>query len=410
MSTEILMPAVSPSMTEGGIARWLKREGDTLKAGEPLVEIETDKAVVEYEAPSDGILEKILVPDGSPKVRVDQAIALLRGSGEDAAAIPQGVGAAPKEARSRPQDTLAAPMAMPVAPVAIAAALPPAAPASSGRVLASPLARRLAAARNIDLASLRGSGPNGRIVKLDVESALTQPAPAALVAGASCQSIPNNTMRRLIAQRLSEAKQTIPHFYLSIDCDIDALLDMRRELNAWAEGIKLSVNDFIIKAVALAMKQVPGVNASWSEAAVIRYHSVEISVAVSAPSGLITPIVRDADLKGLSRISSEMKELAERGRQGKLHAQEYQGGGFTVSNLGMYGVREFAAIINPPQSCILAVGAGEQRPVVKNGALAIATVMTCTLSADHRVVDGALGAEFLAAFKRLVEHPLNMLL
>ncbi|TRZ69367.1 MAG: pyruvate dehydrogenase complex dihydrolipoamide acetyltransferase [Rhodocyclaceae bacterium] len=416
MPAEILMPAVSPSMTEGGIARWLKREGDPVKAGEPLVEIETDKAVVEYEAQGDGILGRILVPDGSPNVKVDQVIALLFQPGEDPAAVAEQRGSAAKAAQSPRPVTAATPIDLPpltpaVTPVSPgAAALRPAALESSRRILASPLARRLAAARNVDLAALKGSGPNGRIVRLDVESAPARSATVVPPAGATYQSIPNNTMRRMIAQRLTEAKQTIPHFYLGIDCDIDALLDMRRELNGWADGVKLSVNDFIIKAVALAMKQVPGVNASWSEAAILRHQSVDISVAVSTPSGLVTPIIRDADLKSLSQISGAMKELAERGRQGRLEAQEYQGGGFTISNLGMYGIREFAAIINPPQSCILAVGAGEQRPVVRDGALAVATVMSCTLSADHRVVDGALGAEFLAAFRKLVEHPLTMLL
>jgi len=412
--TEILMPAVSPSMTEGGIARWLKKEGDLVKAGEPLVEIETDKAVVEYEAPGDGILGRILVPDSSPNVKVDQVIALLLQAGDDPAAMPQR---SPNPLASlappaRPAVATPPAASAPIA-AAIAAVIPPAAAApaaATGRIPASPLARRLAAERNIDLAAIAGSGPNGRVVRVDVERAAARPAVAALSAGANSQSIPNNTMRRMIAQRLTEAKQTIPHFYLGIDCDIDAMLDMRRELNGWADGAKLSVNDFIIKAVALAMKQVPGVNASWSEAAILRHPSVDVSVAVSTPSGLVTPIIGDADLKSLSQISGEMKELAERGRQGKLQAREYQGGGLTISNLGMYGIREFAAIINPPQSCILAVGAGEQRPVVKDGALGIATVMSCTLSADHRVVDGVLGAEFLAAFRKLVEHPLNMLL
>jgi pyruvate dehydrogenase E2 component (dihydrolipoamide acetyltransferase) len=406
--TEILMPAVSPSMTEGGIARWLKREGDPVKAGEPLVEIETDKAVVEYEAQNDGILGRILVPDGSPSVKVDQVIALLLRPGDDPAAVPQG---SPKP--PAPAAVAAPPAASTPVAAAFAAAIPPAAAAptaATGRIPASPLARRLAAGRNIDLAALTGSGPHGRVVRVDVERAAARPAVPAAAAGATYQSFPNNTMRRMIAQRLTEAKQTIPHFYLGIDCDIDAMLDMRRELNGWADGAKLSVNDFIIKAVALAMKQVPGVNASWSEAAILRHPSVDVSVAVSTPSGLVTPIIRAADLKSLSQISGEMKALAERGRQGRLEAREYQGGGFTISNLGMYGIREFAAIINPPQSCILAVGAGEQRAVVKDGALAIATVMSCTLSADHRVVDGTLGAEFLAAFRKLVEHPMNMLL
>lgn len=407
VTTEILMPAVSPSMTEGAIARWLKREGDAVKLGEPLVEIETDKAVVEYEAPYAGVLSKILVADGSASVKVDAVIALML---SDAAAVTEGSELTTIKPHAEQPVAASTPPAPSFPPSPATAALTP---DPSGRILASPLARRLAASSNVDLGSLKGSGPNGRIVRVDVESASSRrlaTQAAAPASGTTYESVPNNSTRRLIAQRLSESKQTIPHFYLSIDCDIDSLLDMRQELNRWADSVKLSVNDFIVKAAALAMKQIPGVNASWGESAILRYQTVDVAVAVSSPLGLITPIIRDADLKTLSQISSEMKELAERGRQSNLAANEYQGGGFTISNLGMYGVREFAAIINPPQSCILAIGAGEQRPVVKQGALAIATVMTCTLSADHRVVDGVLAAEFLAAFKKLVEHPLNMLL
>jgi len=407
MSMEILMPAVAPSMTQGSIAQWLKKEGDVVKVGDPLLEIETDKAVVTYEAPNAGVLGKILVPAGTANVQVDQVIALLLGPGEDASKV-----AAPsaEKAVAEAPPPAAASIAMATMTAASAARVT----SASGRIAASPLARRLAAAKNLDLTQLSGSGPNGRIVKLDVESATpTQRAmvPAvAPAAGAAYDVLPHNNMRRVIAQRLTEAKQTIPHFYLTIDCEIDALLDTRKELNAWSDEAKLSVNDFIIKAVAMALKKMPDVNASWSETAILRYRHVDVSVAVSTPSGLITPIIRNADGKGLALISNEMKQLAERGREGKLQANEYQGGGFTISNLGMYGVREFSAIINPPQSCILAVGAGEERPVVKNGALGIASVMTCTLSADHRVVDGALGAEFLAVFKKLIEHPLRMLL
>lgn len=403
------MPAVSPSMTEGSIARWLKKEGEAIKAGELLAEIETDKAVVEFEAKEEGVLGKILVPDGTQNVQVGQVIALLLKPGENASALTQSGAAA--VAKQEPTAT--------VAPAAASIAVPTAAASPvSGRLLASPLARRLAAERQVDLALIKGSGPGGRIVKLDVEAAgVAGPAavsasmPAAVsVAPSAYEDIPNNSMRRMIARRLVEAKQTIPHFYLSIDCSIDALLGLRKEINDCSEGVKLSVNDFVIKAASLALKKLPGVNASWSDAAIRRYQSVDVSVAVSTPSGLITPIIKNADQKGLAQISAEMKELAERGRMGKLLAEEYQGGGFTISNLGMYGIREFAAIINPPQSCILAVGVGEQRAVVKDGALAIATMMTCTLSADHRVVDGALGAEYLAAFKKLIEHPLSMLL
>lgn len=392
------MPAVSPSMTEGSIARWLKKEGETVKAGELLAEIETDKAVVEFAANDSGVLGRILVPDGAQSVPVGQVIALLLQAGEDASApAPAATVTAPQEKKP----------AVAMAP----AAIPSSAPAS-GRIFASPLARRIAAQGQIDLARIKGSGPRGRIVKRDVEGAATAlPATvAAASATAAYQEIPNNSMRRMIARRLTEAKQSIPHFYLSIDCAIDALLAMRKELNEFSDAARLSVNDFVIKAAALALKQLPEVNASWTEAAIRRYHSIDVSVAVSTPAGLITPIIRNAERKGLAQISGEMKDLAERGRMGKLLAEEYQGGGFTISNLGMYGIREFAAIINPPQSCILAVGAGEARPVVKDGALAIATMMTCTLSADHRVVDGALGAEYLAAFRKLIEHPLNMLL
>lgn len=392
------MPAVSPSMTEGSIARWLKKEGETVKAGELLAEIETDKAVVEFEAVDAGVLGQILVPDGAQNVPVGRVIALLLQPGEDAATLAHS---APV---NTPQETAPA-SAVTMAPAPAPSPAPAAAPAS-GRIFASPLARRIALERQVDLARIKGSGPGGRIVKRDVEAA----AAALPAAAAAYQEIPNNSMRRMIARRLTEAKQSIPHFYLSIDCSIDALLAMRKDLNEFSDTARLSVNDFVIKAAALALRQLPEVNASWTEAAIRRYHSVDVSVAVSTPAGLITPIVRDADRKGMAQIASEMKALAERGRMGKLLAEEYQGGGFTISNLGMYGIREFAAIINPPQSCILAVGAGEARPVVKDGALAIATMMTCTLSADHRVVDGALGAEYLAAFRKLIEHPLNMLL
>ena len=401
------MPAFSPSMTEGSIARWLKKEGEGVEAGEILVEIETDKAVVELEAENKGTLGKILFPDGSQDVKVGAAIALLLQPGEDASALAQAMTDAPA--------TGAAP-AVPVAPAAptlAPLAASPAAPmTAAGRPLASPLARRIAAERNVDLAGIRGSGPNGRIVRLDVEAALARASavPVTSAASAAYEEIPHSSMRRMIARRLSEAKQTIPHFYLSIDCAIDALLGLRKDFAECSAGARPSINDFVIKAAALALRQVPELNASWTEAAIRVYRSVDISVAVSTPSGLITPIIRNADCKGLAQIAAEMKELAERGRLGKLAQDEYQGGGLTISNLGMHGIREFAAIINPPQSCILAVGAGEQRAVVRDGALAIATMMSCTLSADHRVVDGALGAGYLAAFKKLIEQPLNMLL
>ena len=419
MPIQILMPALSPTMSEGTLARWLKNEGDAVKSGDVLAEIETDKATMEFEAADDGVLGKILVAGGTAGVKVNQPIALLLAEGEDKSALAEAPPAAKPAAA-----------AMPPPPAQPAAAPPPAAASSpEGRVFASPLARRLAAESGLALDRVAGSGPHGRIVKADVEAALkagpqpaTQPAarPAAVPAlvpqagpgpfEPAYVEIPNSSMRKIIARRLTEAKQTVPHFYLSIDCDVDALLAVRGDLNARSEVYKLSVNDFVVRAVALALKKVPAANAAWGEEAIRRYTDIDISVAVATPTGLITPIVHHADRKGLAEISNEMKALAAKAKDGKLMPEEYQGGGFTISNLGMYGIRDFAAIINPPQGCILAVGAGEQRPVVRNGALAVATVMTCTLSVDHRVVDGVVCADFLAAFKRLVEDPLAMLL
>ena len=429
MPIQILMPALSPTMTEGTVAKWLKGEGDSVESGDILAEIETDKATMEVEAVDEGVLGKIMIAEGSEGVPVNTVIAVLLEEGEDASAL-DGMDAAP--AAVAPAAPEPAPQAAPAAPQALAAA-PPAAPAVStgGRIIASPLARRMADQAGLDLTGVGGSGPNGRIVKRDIEAALSGAVPAvgptATPAAAPVPAarpgpqpvgayteVPNNTMRKVIAQRLSEAKRDIPHFYLSVDCEIDALLAMRQDLNARSpEGeaaYKLSVNDFVVRAVALALRQVPTANATWTENAVLLYTAVDVAVAVATPGGLITPVLRDADNKGLAAISNEVRDLATRARDGKLAPEEYQGGGFTISNLGMYGVRDFSAIINPPQSCILAVGAGEQRPVVHDGALAIATVMTCTLSVDHRSVDGAIGAEFMAAFKRLIEEPLTMLL
>lgn len=424
MPIEILMPALSPTMSEGTLARWLKNEGDAVKSGDVIAEIETDKATMEFEAVDEGIIGKILVPAGTSGVKVNTLIAILLEEGEDASVLS----AAPKVV---PAVAAAAPVASP-APVAAAPAVAPVAVQAGDRVFASPLAKRLAAGAGLDLKAVTGSGPHGRVVKADVEAALKgggagAPTPAAAPVAAAApkataapaaanpfepayEEVPNSLMRKVIARRLTEAKQTVPHFYLTIDCEVDALLKVRAELNGRSDSYKLSVNDFVIRAVALALRKVPAANASWGEDAIKLYKDVDVSVAVATPNGLITPIVRHADHKGLAAISNEMKELATKAKDGKLKPEEFQGGGFTISNLGMYGIKEFAAIINPPQGCILAVGAGEQRPVVKNGALAIATVMTCTLSVDHRVVDGAVGAEFLAAFKKLVEDPLAMLL
>ena len=400
MPIEILMPTVAPSMTEGNIVRWAKKEGDPVKQGEVLLEVETDKAVVEVEAQHDGVLGRILVAEGTNGVKVDTPIALLAGKGEDPKAV----------AATAHSPAAASPAA---ATAAVPAAAHPVAHAPGGRVFASPLARRIARDRNIDLSRVSGSGPNGRVLKADVEAAAragTAAADAAMPAptGPTFEDIPHSNTRRVIAQRLSEAKRSIPHFYLTLDCNVDALLAARTQANEMIDGLRLSVNDLVIKAVALALRRVPAANAAWTETAIRRFRDVDVAVAVAAPSGLITPVVRNADAKSLRQISAEMKDLAARAKESRLRPDEYRGGGFTISNLGMFGIREFAAIINPPQACVLAVGASEQRPVVRDGALAVATMMTCTLSVDHRAVDGALGAEFLAAFKKLIESPVAL--
>jgi pyruvate dehydrogenase E2 component (dihydrolipoamide acetyltransferase) len=421
MPTEILMPALSPTMTEGKLAKWLKKEGDGVKSGDVIAEIETDKATMEMEAVDEGVIGKILVPEGTEGVAVNKPIAILLGDGEKpgtpvarSAALPAAAPPAPPPAPR--------PSAPPAPPASAPASIPPA--TSGDRIAASPLARRIATNAQIDLTGIAGSGPHGRIVKADIDKAMTggvrpaAPRPAAAPApgpvpdfGQPYRAVPNSTMRKVIARRLLEAKATIPHFYLTVDCVIDDLLRLRGELNGRpGADYKLSVNDFVIKASALALRKVPSANATWTDEAVRLYENVDISVAVATPEGLITPIVRKADTKGLAAISGEMKDLAARARDKKLKPEEFQGGGFSISNLGMYGIKEFAAIINPPQVAILAVGKAEQRPVVKNGALAIATVMTCTLSCDHRVVDGAVGAEFMQAFQGLIEDPLKIML
>lgn len=443
MPIEILMPALSPTMTEGTLATWVKKEGDAISAGDVIAEIETDKATMEVEAVDEGVLGKILVDGGSENVAVNTPIALLLEEGEDASALASHtVGGAASAPAAAPAEA-AAPTATASTP---AAASPPTA-AGGGRVAASPLARRIAQQNGLDITTLRGTGPGGRIVRIDVEHALaagpaaTQaaaPAPAAAAAapaaaapapaaaslpvgpdpkaiadqaGIPYHEVPNSGMRKVIARRLTESKQTVPHFYLTVDIELDALLSLRKQLNEKAgDGVKLSVNDLIIKASAAALKEVPAANASFTEAAMIMYDRVDISVAVATPGGLITPIIKDASSKGLATISAEMKDLAARARDNKLKPEEFQGGTFSISNLGMFGIKHFEAIINPPQGCILAVGAGEQRAVVKDGALAVATVMSCTLSVDHRVVDGAVGAEFMAAFKAIIQDPLKLML
>ncbi|MGG5818673.1 pyruvate dehydrogenase complex dihydrolipoamide acetyltransferase [Falsiroseomonas sp. HW251] len=436
MATNILMPALSPTMTEGTLARWLKKEGEPVKAGDIIAEIETDKATMEVEAVDEGILGKIVVPDGTASVKVNDVIAVLVEPGESADAAPA---AKPAPAAATPKTEPAPATPAPATTPSVASqANGQAAPASGGRTIASPLAKRMAQQAGIDLGSLSGSGPNGRIVKADIEAALAKgpaakpasaaaPAPAAAPAAKPApapvnlaglgphQLVPHSSMRKVIARRLSESKQNIPHFYVSMDIELDALLKLRGQLNATSPkdgpgAFKLSVNDMVIKAAAVTLRRIPKVNASWTDDATVLYDDVDISVAVSIPDGLITPIIRKADQKGLAAISTEMKDLGARAKSGKLKPEEFQGGGFSISNMGMYGVRDFSAIINPPQAGILAVSAGEQRPVVKDGALAVATVMTCTLSVDHRIVDGALAAEWIAEFKRVMENPLSLML
>jgi pyruvate dehydrogenase E2 component (dihydrolipoamide acetyltransferase) len=439
MPIEILMPALSPTMTEGNLAKWVKKEGDAVKAGDVICEIETDKATMEVEAVEEGTLGKIVVAEGTQGVKVNEVIALLLEEGESADAL--GKTAAPKPAPENPKTEPAKAEAPKAETPKEAAPAPKAAAAEHGdRVFATPLARRMAEQAGVDLAGVTGTGPNGRIVKSDIEAAAGKPKQAAAPAAAApaeapkaaatapaaaaltkdrvvalagnipYTEFPNTSMRKVIAKRLTEAKQTVPHFYLTVECEIDQLLKVRAELNARGEGLKISVNDFVIRASALALKKVPAANASWSDDVILQWNQVDIAVAVAIEGGLITPIIKQAEGKGLGTISSEMRDLGARAKAGKLKLEEFQGGTFSISNLGMFGIKEFSAVINPPHGAILAVGAGEQRPVVKNGALAIATVMSCTLSVDHRVVDGAVGAAFLKAFKGLIEDPLSMLL
>ena len=425
MPIKILMPALSPTMTEGTLAKWLVGEGDSVNSGDIIAEIETDKATMEIEAVEEGRIGRLLIAAGTEGVKINEIIALMLEDGEDDSALDAAVSAAPT----------ATPAPAPVAEAAPAPAAPkPAASPSSkgGRIFASPLARRMAGQAGLDLAALRGSGPNGRIVKHDIEAALAGGAPAAAPAAAPAPTPaptpapvaapavdgfepafdfePATSMRKIIAQRLTESKQTVPHFYLTIDCEIDALLALRKELNGRSDDYRISVNDLVIKACGVALRRVPAANASWAGDGIKYYKSADIAVAVAIEGGLITPVIRDAGGKGLEAISNEMRELAGKARDGKLAPGEFQGGTFSISNLGMFGIKQFDAVINPPQGCILAVGAGEPRPVVRNGVLAVATVMSVTLSVDHRAVDGAVGAQFLAAFKGLIQDPMTMLL
>lgn len=430
MPIEILMPALSPTMEEGTLAKWMVKEGDAVASGDVIAEIETDKATMEVEAVDEGVIGKILVAEGAEGVKINTAIAILLEDGEDAGALS----AAPSPSSKAPE-----PMAeTPEEARAIAAPAPPAQVSAGGdRIFASPLARRIAAQKGLDLSAISGSGPHGRIVKADVENAEASPAPSKtpantdapaasssaiasspdaeqvkkLYAGRDFEEVPLDNMRKTIAARLTEAKQTIPHFYLRRDIELDELLTFRAELNKKLDqkGVKLSVNDFVIKACALALRDVPDCNAAWAKDRILKFNAVDIAVAVAIEGGLITPVLRDSETKTLSTLSAEMKDLAGRARDRKLAPHEYQGGSFSISNLGMMGIDNFDAVINPPHGAILAVGAGVRKPVVRGDDVGVATVMSVTLSVDHRVIDGALGAELLAAIKGYIEEPMTML-
>ena len=447
MAVEIKMPALSPTMETGTLATWNVAVGDEVRSGDVIAEIETDKATMEVEAVEEGVIASILIAAGSENVAVGTVIARLAEDGEDVASVA----AAPQQPAVKTNQPDPAPHSAPAstpepapetpAPAATASSIQPAASASvessggAGRIFASPLARRIAADHNLDLAALSGSGPHGRILRADVETAVTASAtlpgiapgiapgvtsggmgaPAAigapLAAPGASELIPNSQMRKIIAERLQQSKQTAPHFYLTVDCEIDQLLQSRKQLNALAEdGVKISVNDLVIRAAAQALIKVPEANASWEGDHTRLFTHADISMAVAIDGGLITPVIWAAEKKGLAELSQISRDLAARARSGSLAPEEFTGGSFTISNLGMFGVREFAAVINPPQGAILAVGAGEQRPIVRDGALAVATVMTVTLSCDHRAVDGAVGARWLQSFKSFIENPVTMLL
>jgi len=453
MPINILMPALSPTMEEGNLAKWHVKEGDKVKSGDILAEIETDKATMEFEAVDEGTIGKIVVPEGTEHIKVNDLIAVLLSEGEDKSALSKATPAPPKPAAPVATPAPSAPATPPTPGPRLVEIVKPTAEfkqrlnealvrqASSddaGRIFASPLARRLAREANIDLRSVLGSGPHGRIVKADIATAKAagpRPAPAAPGAGApalapgmtdqqilrlyepgSYEVVPHDNIRKIIARRLVESKQTIPHFYLTIDTEIDSLLGLREQINAAAPkdetgtpAWKVSVNDMVIKAMAMALRAVPQANATWTEGGMLIHKHADIGVAVAIPNGLITPVVRHADEKPLSQISSEMKDYAKRARARHLKPEEYQGGSTAISNLGMYGIKDFAAVINPPHSSILAVGMGEERAVVRDGKIVVATIMSVTLSTDHRAVDGALGAELLKAFKRFIEKPSGML-
>ena len=448
MPTNILMPALSPTMEKGNLARWLTKEGDKIKSGDVIAEIETDKATMEYEAVDDGTLAKIVVPEGTQDVAVNSVIAVLAGEGEDVKAAAGAVKSAPtpKAPEKKTSAVTPSPQPSPLKGEGVRPSTPPAPQTPSTarsvagegaraftRTFSSPLARRLAKEAGIDLNRVQGSGPHGRVIARDIDAAksgkgLRAPGAApmsmaaspsdaqirALYEDGSYDFVPHDSMRKIIAQRLTLSKQTIPHFYLTLDCDIGKLLAAREEINASAPvkeskpAYKISVNDFVIKALALALQRVPDANVTWTEGGMLHHKHSDVGVAVAIPGGLITPVVRNAEAKSLSTISNEMKDYAARARTRHLKPHEYQGGSTAISNLGMYGIKDFAAVINPPHATILAVGAGEERAVVRNGGLAIANIMTVTLSTDHRAVDGALGAEMMKAFKTLIENPVMM--
>ncbi len=426
MPIKILMPALSPTMTEGNLAKWHKAEGDSVESGDVIAEIETDKATMEVEAVDEGVIGKILIPAGTDNVKVNQLIAVLLEEGEsdnDMATMLSGDDkpSAPAPEKTETKQEKAKPMQAQVTPSG----------QSGNRIYASPLARRIANDQGVDLSQVTGTGPRGRIVKMDIEgfkgvANIAQPSVSNSAPqptgdqkinefGMVYEEIPNNNIKKITAQRLVESKSTVPHFYLSVDCQIDELMRTRKMMNEQGAklkegGYKLSVNDFVVKACANALKAYPAANVSWTDEAVRQYLSSDISVAVSTLNGLITPIVKNAENKGLKEISAEVKDLAGRAREGKLKPEEFMGGTFSVSNLGMFGIKDFKAIINPPQACILAVGAGAQQPYVSNGEVKIGTFMTCTLSVDHRAVDGAVGAEYLQVLKTYIENPAAMLL
>lgn len=452
MPVNITMPALSPTMEEGKLSKWLKNEGDQIRSGDVIAEIETDKATMEVEAVDEGTLAKILIAAGTEGVKVNTVIAIIASEGEDASAVSAPAEKPAERPAAAPAQTVSGPQvssppsiaATQPAPSAASAPTPAAEKQDGNRVFASPLARRLAKEAGLDLSAVSGSGPHGRVVKSDIEKAVAsgtgkaspavaaQPATAAapapqlatgmsqeqvlkLFAEGSYELVPHDGMRKTIAKRLQESKQTIPHFYVTVDCELDALLALRTQINNAApmrdghHAYKVSVNDMVIKAMALGLRDVPDANVSWTDQAMVKHKHADVGVAVSIPGGLITPIIRKAEEKSLSAISNEMRDLGKRAKERKLKPEEYQGGTTAVSNMGMMGVRNFAAVVNPPHATILAVGAGEQRVVVKNGQMVIATVMSVTLSTDHRCVDGALGAELLAAFKGYIENPMGML-